>query len=1432
MLNYSNIRNLYKNVDRVNSNHLIIAEWNMNKYSVIEKYGLYKLSGSETIYSASSSNIIDGKNRILFDGDEIKIDPKSEFYSQLSSVFKPNRPEPGIVFTQRCPGSPGTVFSDSVFDIRVSQLSTSSARFYPVSQNRSYDYYNSGKFLGFDNQRKMIGVANYRGIMQDVNPFVVYESEDESQPNPIMCNKIVIKVQNHITIPSSFSVDILVGNTWTEIYDVARNPSRINNPQAVANTNDDFINGELNLYYQRNGAWSKTISRMDDFDQLIAENPTHFKKIRGVRFRVDSMVAVVPVPSDKDGKKYMESLKNAPLELIEISPRLEADITNYVESFSLASSIGDSTNFGLPVGTVVSGTGNISLSNEDGQFLFASILSTSKMLNEDVKFNFYQKVYVPDVNETFNIPMGVLYSNQWNIGDDYSVSVSLEDGLKYLRQLSAPDLMISSFAATSAIILMILDNVGVTGLDFKKSSDAKENDKEDTLIKNFFCKKEQTVAEVFEQIAIATQCSMYYDVTGKLTILTKERLTENSSNQDSVQEINFNPDPKNYVWYNNNWYNYSGSVSNLPGGTTWADSAYYGFKVSPAHTPPAQSPGTDFWFVMDENIVSTDKEYAYTASYTANVVSMNEERVNPITNGDIIYHFYGPKRAPMATIIRDTKDKLYQQLLIDQFPMNSLAFSNFEYGTTIMWQPNDDNLAVLGAANVIRDVMENRLKDVYADKTYVAFNEDDAIKQMYADKKDKNNVDLTVEQIAERRQSLVIFTDVNEGYTISDYEGYLLIDNEYIKYRGKIFYVSGTNGIYGSKIIFTDEEFFQLKSSLGKGDSISFRGFIIDVKFKNIKKVNNKYEYQVIDDGRGKFSSNITKHYAVVEESDGIAQRNTFKLILGESANHPVPGQLEATTKFNFADKLKYKSAKKFLGTIPRDSLETYLGFLKISGPTAPKSDRDVLQSLTSASPANSIIKKLNDINRQVNEDVPGKDFDAFVSFTGEKAVYGQKIVLPFAPNFISTRMRLYSPRVKIVNQDRYVTSTNSSIAGIGFGINDRGEGYYLEVENAAAGKGFYEEEDVTKNLRFYRIKLQKNKDKLVYTPSLLLRASVGGVSVSDTAVEVIKSDNQTLDPVFELDIEIKQYKNAMIYTIYYGGKKIGRYTEPINEAVSVNSKNICMFVRNDSQAIYEYIAAAAKPAQDDPGTYFRGKKDFEKRLEQGVIPVDKSFLFSDSRGEALFYYNDFARLARQVREYDIRFSVPALTTSLLDISSVNPKYLIKKYEPTAFGAKLVVANMSGGAIRLSSDSNIPLYIVGIALEELGSGTVTAKDLDENNEDDKLRKTQRERNVSIYGDQSFSLDSQYIQSLSQARSMMQWVLKYCSRQRIKLTMEIFENPLIELGDKVKIFDKSRGYYQDNEGAFGDRTFVVSAISHSVNSSGPSMTVTIVEVGEA
>jgi hypothetical protein len=1398
VLDYGATRNLLKNIDTISSEHSVIAEWNMNKYYEIEQYGIYKnpVTASNTpVYNASSSEILSGDNYIIYDDNTVKRAASQEYFSSLSSIFKPNRPNPGIVLLQKYGNN---LIVGNATNIKQDNINSASPRFYPFSYSREYDYFNSAKVMGSTLDTN--GVVMENGNISAANPFVVY---NETLP----CNKITIKVQNHLTSPDQFAIQFLKSGSWQTAVSV-REPG---------GASAYFSNGICDIYYYNN-SWSKTVRRVDDLNQLTSVSPTQLIKIDGVRLLVFNM----NVKNIQNNGGTTKPKNPGGLEVIEISPRLEMDLTQYTESFSFNSSIGDTTNIGLPVGSVVSSTGQLALSNEENQFLFSSTLNDLNMLNPDVKFTFYQIIDSPGITASV-IPLKVMYSNEWNVAEDYSVSVGIEDGMKYLRQTQAPDLFLKGYGKgnkLSFIILSLLDNSGFSGYEFKKSYGPNSKN-EDVVIRNFFCKKEQTVAEVLESLAVATQCCFFYDNEGSLNVFTKERLSQKVSIQDSAQQINTNPDPYKYVWYSNNWFFYGGNTDALPYETEWTYSDYYGFWVSQDHPVPAQLPGTDFWMIFDEDYTKSGggnaSEYNYTASYRTNVMSYGENKINPVTDGDIRYHSFGPRKVPG---INNIPSNVLNQLTQD-FPAAALAFSNYTYATKILWTPGQDNSSVMGAANLTLDLGNRRLKDVF-DKQYVALNEDEAVRNIYQSTNISSSWTGGAAAALAAKKDLIIFIDKNEGYTIPDYEGTVLIDKEYIKYRGKLYSVNGN-----LRIIFSEEEFQEIIRFIPSGGSIAFIGLVVDVELNIVSKSEDSYTYEVVGDGRAKLGSAIESHYSLAENSDGISPSKTFKLSLGETKNYSVPGNIKATTKFNFLDQSKFKSAKNSLGTLSFSNLESYLGFLKLDGPQSPAEDINIINKLDQGAPG--VVDLLNNMNKQVDDIVPNdpkypeRSFDPFVYMQGERNLYGQYLDLPFVPNSISTRMRLFSSTKKRKN-DQYVMSTNSSIAGIGFGLNGNNEGYYLEVESIGSGKDSVAKQAAKNNLRFYRISLNKDGK---YQPELLLKAPVGAQTVSNTEVQVLKNTN-VADPVFELEIQIVKYNNGTEYTIFYGNTEIGSYTEKLEDAVAVNGSRVFMFVRNDSQAIYEWFAAAARPARAPLKGYFKSKTALDQAIQSGVIPVNKDYLFKDDAIK--YYFNDFARLVRQVKEYEIRFEAPAFSSALIDVSKVNSQYMIKKYEPTSFGAKIIVVNTSSGPILLGEESSLPLYIVGIGVEELSSGTITMKDYFDNVDEKKRKVADRERNLSIYGSQSFNLDSQYIQTTSQAKNLMKWIIKYCGRQRLKLSMEIYPNPLLELGDKVRIYDKSRGYVQD-EPNFGDRVFAISSISHAVTSNGPSMNIEIIEVGE-
>lgn len=1336
MLNYGATRDLFKSTDRINSEHLVIAEWNMNRYYEISQYGVYShphAARFERHYVPTSASILSGDNYLFYDDGTYKVHPDQEYFSSVSSIFKPNRPDPGIVLLQKYGNS---LITNDATNIKQDNINPSSARFYPFSYNRPYDYFNSAKII--DTELNISGVISSNGNILAANPFVVYSSSS------IPCNKITIKVQNHITSPDQFAIQVLASaSAWQTVLE-------INEPGGASAY---FPNGICNLYYN-SGSWSKNISRVTDLNQLTTANPTQLNNIGGLRFIVYNMKTKQEIGSNNPGG----------LEIIEMSPRLEMDVTQYTESFSFNSSIGDNTNIGLPVGSVVSSTGQLSLSNEENKFLFSGTLQKLDMLNPDVKFSFYQIIRDPSVSASL-VPLKVMYSNEWNVGEDYSVSVAIEDSMKFLREVSAPDLFLQGYGKgnkLSFVLLTILDNIGVTGLEFKKSSNT-NNKLEDIAIRNFFCKKEQTVAEVLEQLAISTQCSMFYDPEDKLNVLTKERLTKKEPIAPSTSET---------------------------------------------------SGGTDFWMIFDEDYTTNGstpaQESAYISNYDSNVMSYSEIKLNPITDGDILYHSYGPRKVPG---VNNIPANILNQLTQD-FPAAALAFSNFTYATKILWTTGQDNSSVMGAANLTLNLGNRRLKDVFT-RQYTALNEEEAIRLIYQSTNITASFSGDPELTLQAKQDLVMFIDRNEAYTIPEYEGTVLIDKEYIKFKGKLFSINGE-----IKVLFNEEELKEEIRFLPKGSSISVLGLIVDVELKVVSKQSAEYTYKVIGDGRAKLGSDVENHYAVAEENDGIDPNKRFKLTLGESKNYNTPGALSATTKFNFINKNNYKSAKNAIGSMSFNDLESYLGFLKMAGPQSPAEDIAIIEKLDEGQ--TGVIELLNNMNKQVDAAVPG-NFDPYIYMQGERNIYGQWIDLGFTPNTISTRMRLFSS-VKKRKNNEYIMSTNSSIAGIGFGVNNNGEGYYLEVESVGAGKDLVASKAAKSNLRFYKIELNSEGK---YEPKWLVTAPVGAYTVSNTEVQVMKNVN-TADPVFEIEIQIERYDNGMKYSIFYGDRFVGSYIEPLAEALSVNATRMFMFVRNDSQAIYEWVAAAARPRGAVSKTYFKSDVKLDQAIQSGIIPVNKNYLFKDN--DIQYYFNDFAKLVRQVKEYETRFEAPAFSSALIDISKVNSQYMIKKYEPTAFGAKIIVVNTSSGPILLGEESSLPLYIVGVGMEELSTGTITMKDYFDNIDEKKRNVTQRERNISIYGAQTFNLDSQYIQTISQAKNLMKWIIKYCGRQRLKLSMEIYPNPLLELGDKVRIYDKSRGYTQDNSN-FGDRVFVVSSISHSITGSGPTMTLEIVEVGE-
>jgi len=1335
MIHNSTIKNLMKTSDSITSTHLVVAEWNMNKYQKISQYGIYKGSGTQTHspYNANDTDIVDGRTFYIYDDDSTQESPTAEYFSSLSSVFQSERPDPGIVLTQYYPG---TLLIDNNNKLRAARLSVARPRFYPMSKSRQYDYFNSAKIIDTsistqDQKHSFAGLSTADGSINHANPFVVYE-------NTFPCNKIVIKVQDYQSVPEIFHVDVLIGTTWTNVFS--------------ANTIVPWEDGVLEIYYNA-GTWAKGVNRITDIDE-IANPSTQAVLIKGIRLRVIKMSQVDALVKSVE-RKFRSSL-----ELIEISPRIEVDFSDMTENFSFNSSIAEGE-FGLPTGKIVSSNGNISISNESQVFLFSSSAAAYNLLSTDVEFRFYQTV------ESLNVPLKVMYSDSWDIGQDFTANVSLSDKMRIFQETNVTDmcLVTKDGIPFSVIILLLLDNLGITGYEFKKSNES--SDSEDIKIKNFFCNKEQTLAEVLEKIAVATQSAIFIDAVGKLNVLTKERVCRTEKIDDSTS---------------------------------------------------ATSGGTDFWAIYDENFAASDDEYSYIQNYKANVVFAEEQKIDPVTDGTVTYHAYGIKKRPGQSIIKDSIPKN----ILEDMPANSIVGTGYDYTFRKVWSVGSDNEAVLGAANLLKNISNQTIKSRFT-STYEALNENGAVIQMIDEAISAAAAGNTAKQ-----EALLMYLDRNEMYTFPSMSGYVMIDNEIIGYNGMVYSVNGSR-----RVVFSREELNEIINQSDLRGSIVPIALIIDVRFGIVEqKTNGKYEYRVNGDGRAQFETKISAHEAFNENNTGVDPADRFSLIIGGKPNKLAPGLYpKVTANYDFSKISSINKLRKVLA-LPDQNYTTYLGYLRLSGNKSPLKDRRALSASSDA----TVLEQQNKIDEQVDKLVPGTKFDPYVYSLGERFIYGQKIDLEFSPNIVGTTMRLYSPRKNKKGNVNEMT-TNSSIAGIGFGLKTKREngqttiqsGYFVEVETIGSAKDFAASEAFKNNLRFYKISSGSGG---LLEPKLLAVGQVNAYTVSNLDAAVVSGEGTSGDPVFDIEVRMSVKGRNAEYKIYYGGQDISpkkKITEKIKLDYFKENKNVFMFVRNDSEAIYENIYAAVKPASSDSNdTVFKEEVEFDEIIAKGSIAQTKQYLFKDRRYK--FYYNDFGKIVRQVRKYTPRYTSPTLFSRLIDISRVNPQYMIQSQKYTPFGAEIVVVNTSNTAIVLTEESDLPLFIYGPQLEELSTGDITIADFYEKIDEDGKKATDIAFNKSLYGSKGFNIDSPYIQNITQAQHILRWIIRNCSRQRFRITMEMMPNPLIELGDKVRIFSADRGYRSKNE-IFGNRSFVVSEIDRSVTGEGPQMRVTLIEVGE-
>jgi hypothetical protein len=252
---------------------------------------------------------------------------------------------------------------------------------------------------------------------------------------------------------------------------------------------------------------------------------SEFQYLYGLRIVVDTM------------NKYRSTF-----DLIELSPRLTADITGMTNDITITKAASDLGVSGMPVGQLIASTGTINLFDFEQAFNELnqdSIIANFSTRNLQVKV--YEKIREVEQVENssgqpcflnFYIPIKTLYAEGFPTRNvmDRSISISLRDMFHYLESNSAPEIFIQN-ASMSYAVSLLLDSIGFSNYTFKRNSGEPED-----VIPFFFTGTDISIAEILNEIAVATQSAMFFDEYNNLVVMSKGYImpTESQRQTDIV----------------------------------------------------------------------------------------------------------------------------------------------------------------------------------------------------------------------------------------------------------------------------------------------------------------------------------------------------------------------------------------------------------------------------------------------------------------------------------------------------------------------------------------------------------------------------------------------------------------------------------------------------------------------------------------------------------------------------------------------------------------------------------------------------------------------------------------------------------------------------------------------------------------------------------